>query len=71
MALVSRDPFARTELHKRQVPANGRTCEWCGSCTFRAGKMVLFEYRTESDGGRVSPHRGLFCSLKCHNAYHR
>jgi hypothetical protein len=65
---ISRDPFARTELHRETIPAYGnRSCDWCGNLN-RAGK--LFTYRTESDGGRKSEHRGAFCSKSCHDSYH-
>ena len=71
MAYVSRDPFAREELHREEIkPAPGRTCVECGN-TNRRGN--LYEYRTERDsyGSRPSTHRGLFCSRACHRAYHQ
>jgi hypothetical protein len=73
MAYISRDPFARTELHRNSVRITGnQTCRWCGQTRYMHGQPIpfLFEYRTESDGGRVSEHSGLFCSKSCHDAYH-
>ena len=65
---VSRDPFARTELHRSIVyVAKSVTCDWCGNQRRNAS---LFRYSTESDGGRKFEHRGLFCSKPCHDAYH-
>lgn len=66
--LISRDPFARTELH-RCVPdqMSNLTCDWCGNRRARGG---LFRYSTESDGGRKFDHRGLFCSKSCHDSFH-
>lgn len=72
MALVSRDPFARTELHRSVVTAHtGITCSNCGGVRISPkGWKSLYEYRTESDGGRSSTHRGLFCCKSCHDSYH-
>lgn len=66
---ISRDPFARTGLHRETVQQPGATCSWCGS-TRRHG--ALYRYRTESDANPSRPgaHRGLFCSKSCHDAYH-
>lgn len=67
MALIKRDPFARTELHRATVsPREGETCQWCGHLN---GHGKLFRYRIESDGGRTSLDANLFCSLSCRNAY--
>ena len=67
-ARISRDPFARTEITRSTVLAPHRTCDWCGKR--RGTTERLFSYRTESDAGRVSPHKGLYCSKPCHDAYH-
>lgn len=73
MAMISRDPSARTELH-REVVEDPRGCAWCGqprytnNGTDRTNK--LFVYITESDGGRRGVHYGHFCSKPCHDAYH-
>lgn len=66
--LLTRDPFARSEVTRATVLAPGRSCDWCGQK--RGDTQRLFSYRTESDTGRVSVHKGLFCSKSCHNAYH-
>jgi hypothetical protein len=68
MAIISRDPFAREEIH-RDVDRNSanRTCAWCGGTRPNG---TLFSYRTETDGGRTFRHKGLFCSKSCHDAYH-
>jgi hypothetical protein len=71
MTLISRDPFARTELHRELVPAPGQSCAWCGSFRHNvASTHKLFRYSTETDGGRKHVHRGLFCSKSCHDDYH-
>lgn len=76
MAYVSRDPFARTEIHRRAfAPMNlgyyglkQPTCDWCGGLNRRG---ALYVYSVESDGGRRSDIRGAFCSIGCMRAYHR
>lgn len=72
MALVSRDPFARLELHKRRVPVDKQTCAWCGNVKIvpSSGLKYLFTFWLESDSGRNYPIGGLFCSLGCKKAYH-
>lgn len=67
--LISRDPFARTELHRETIDAVGltSTCSWCGNC--RKGNK-LFVYFTESDSGKRHNHNGQFCSKGCHDDYH-
>jgi hypothetical protein len=70
MTYVSRDPFARTELHRERVLGAGN-CSWCGQIRrTKGGTKYLYQYRTESDGGRKSEHGGLFCSKPCHDDYH-
>ncbi len=72
MTLLTRDPFARTELHKSRIaPVDvsyaALSCDWCGQ-TGRGG--ALYRFQTESDGGRVSRHPGRFCSASCFRSYH-
>ena len=73
---ISCDPFAREELHRKNVDASHATCHFCGSVRFtKAGKPYLYRYYTERDGvytSLVGPqyHSGLFCSKSCHDAYH-
>ena len=72
MALISRDPFAREEIH-RSKPLSARdcgfetTCVWCGGLS---ASKKLFRYWTETDGGTKHVHKGLFCSKSCHDSYH-
>lgn len=79
--LISRDPFARTELHCERVhtvwidpPHYTKakcTCTWCGSVAkARAGHPYLNRYWTETDGGRRHDHKGEFCSVSCFRSYH-
>lgn len=71
MTYINRDPFARTETHRETVrQPSTRQCDWCGTPTYMMKYDRLFRYRTESDGGRVNVHNGLFCSKPCHDAYH-
>ncbi len=66
MARISRDPFARSELHRRTATTS-TGCNWCGP-TRKSGK--LFRYETQTDGGKTHRHKGLFCSRSCHDTYH-
>lgn len=65
MTYINRDPFARTELHRKLV-ATKNGCSFCGQSR-KSGN--LFEYRTEHDGGRTDI-RGYFCSKSCMVTYH-
>lgn len=71
--LISRDPFARSELHSERVylMSARESCAWCGDVkrTPKARRPYLLSYRTESDGGRTFPARGLFCSAACFRTY--
>lgn len=73
--LISRDPFARTELHRTTVTVEWATCKNCGSVnkpTGSRGQYIgrkLFRYHTEHDGGRRDDHPGLFCSVGCFRCY--
>ena len=68
MVQISHDAFARTTLD-RELVATSAGCSWCDQRR-KSGK--LFEYYTQSDGfgSRPNPHKGLFCSKSCHDAYH-
>lgn len=72
MAYISRDPFARQELHReREYVHTFRTCDWCGQTkSTKSERRYLYRYRTETDGGRSHEHRGLFCSKSCHDSFH-
>lgn len=68
MAYVSRDPFAREELHKTYI--HGADCAWCGSqVTVRGGRKGAYRYRVETDGGRKSEDRKTFCGVDCRETY--
>jgi hypothetical protein len=74
---ISRDPFAREELHSRKViltrAAPNRTCDWCGQVkTDKDNELYLYEYRVESDANAKRPGtiKGLFCSASCMRTYH-
>lgn len=68
MAQVSRNPFAREELHRESVRFYwGETiCRWCGG-TRKGGK--LWQYRIETDGGTIRRIDGVYCSVSCFRAY--
>ena len=70
MTLVSRDPFARLEVHRSPVPA-GDGCSWCGGFRYRAGTRLstLYSYRIESDGGSSAEQPGKFCGISCFNSF--
>jgi hypothetical protein len=68
-AVISRDPFARQDLVRRQMPARADGCAECGNLN-RNGK--LWQYGTDPDRivARTSWHVGVFCSKACHDAHH-
>lgn len=71
MAYVSRDPFARQEMHREREYVVSRACDWCGGVRrTRNNRHYLFCYRIESDGGRKSDVRGMFCSKSCMESFH-
>ncbi len=66
MTYISRDPFARTELHRETV-ATHRCCALCGQKR-KSGK--LFRYHTVYDSnGRSHGSDRLFCSIGCYRSY--
>lgn len=67
MTYINRDPFAREELHREVVTPRRGGCDCCGGLR---RNNTLFEYRTETDGGRSNKHRGQFCGKSCHDSYH-
>lgn len=74
MTVVSRDPFARTEIHRTIVPVSAkRECDWCGMPRLKRGKRVLrlFSYSEVSDSGKVSSWSGLFCCIDDARSYHQ
>lgn len=69
--LISRDPFARTELHRFiWAVRSDQTCDNCGRTYGPVINPFLFRYATETDGGSRHWHKGLFCSKPCHDSYH-
>lgn len=75
-AMVSRDSFAREELHRTAVhghknEVNGDKsavgCDWCGG---HNSKGYLYKYHVETDGGSKHPIKGKFCSKDCMETYH-
>lgn len=72
MTMISRDPFARTELHRRTILRKTPGCDNCGQKRMRNGREIdgLFIYITEHGSGRKQEHKGAFCSLSCHNTFH-
>lgn len=85
MALVTRDPFAREELHRTRVVVgrDGQTspmpsCQWCGgrrmttrtrTVTPARPPLWLYRFRVETDGGRTYEDKHLFCSRACRESY--
>lgn len=79
MSYVSRDPFAREELHRQRVYCNSlpptatstgygtvKTCDWCGQVPHTpTGRNYLFAYWIETDGGTKKDIKGMFCSVDC------
>jgi len=71
MTYVSRDPFAREELHKRRVYTAKETCGYCGGVKHTPkGRTFLFSYWVEKDSGRKNSITGEFCSISCLKAFH-
>lgn len=66
MTYISRDPYARTELH-RDLVATKNGCSFCGQSR-KSGN--LFEYSVQHDSGRVNSIKGYFCSKYCMVTYH-
>lgn len=75
MAYISRDPFAREEVHRERKYAHqdfnvANGCKWCGNKrSTENGRLFLYQYRVEQDGGRKSDVPGLFCSIDCCRSY--
>jgi hypothetical protein len=70
--LVSRDSFAREELHRSSIWAYGDTCQWCGNVkTTKTGKKRLYTYWIERDdrNGKRDLIKGKYCSNQCFRDY--
>jgi len=62
--LISRDPFARQELHREKITRNPKgECQWCG-------QEARFTYYVERDGGGRNQLAGVFCAIGCMRSYH-
>lgn len=59
-------------IHKKVVtPTDNRGCQQCGGYARSKGlKQRLFQYN-HLENGETIIHGGLFCSLDCHNKYHK
>lgn len=69
--LISRDPFARTELHRTRHYVQASTCAWCGQVKQTPkGAKYLYAYDVQSDGGRRSMVSRFFCSVGCMRSFH-
>lgn len=66
--LVTRDSFAREELHRELVCTNS-SCDWCRGHR-RTAKLWRYSVEPDSIGSRVSTLNGLFCSASCFRSYH-
>lgn len=72
MTMVSRNAFARTELHKfAETVQPDKGCAWCGgNKQAKSGRVYLYRFETQSDGGRKYEASGLFCCVSCFRSYH-
>ena len=71
--LISRDPFARTELHSSRDYSNllGCGCAWCGQRPETpSSQPYLNRYWCEYNSGRRAEINGRFCSVSCMRSYH-
>lgn len=66
MVSINRDPFARTETVRRAV----KTTETCACCGSHRPSGKLFQYGTETDGGRTRWFDKLFCSVLCFRSFY-
>ena len=70
---VSRDPFARFSIIRRNVPKSevtlNETCAWCGNKRRSGG---LFEFGVEHDDRPYRPDFDgqFFCSKSCRDTYY-
>lgn len=69
--LISRDPFARQELHRKQAP-HYAVCDNCGMCRVtRRGVPYTYRYGMYRDGirTRIEWDSKTFCSIECRRSY--
>jgi hypothetical protein len=68
-AYISRDPYARIELHRERTYSHAH-CTMCDSMRVDArGKNYLYIYQIVTDSGRVTHVPGHFCSVDCMRGY--
>lgn len=71
MSLVSRDPFAREEIHRTGIrPTGDESCRFCGVSVWQTPRKRLWRYWIETDGGTKHEISGQFCSIGCMRSYH-
>jgi hypothetical protein len=72
--LVTRNPFAREELHRERVKVNQSliTCAWCGNVRGDKERPWLYRFWVERDDrwGSKDEIKGLFCSKECLRSYY-
>jgi len=72
--IISRDPFARQEIHSSVVDANGTYCSWCGSkgkwTKSRGFRLKRFTVVPDGLEWRANELKGFFCGVDCMRAYH-
>lgn len=68
MAFISRNPFAREELHRESVKTT-ESCNWCGNRR-KSGKLFRYYINPDSLYNRRNTIKGLFCCIGCMRAYH-
>lgn len=71
--LVTRDPFAREELHAKRVHDPETECAYCGQQRLTPkGKHYLYAFWVERDGlsNTISEDSQLFCSRSCRSNYY-
>jgi hypothetical protein len=72
--LMTRDPFAREEVHRTRQYYPGYLvpdCSWCGGHkNTPSGRPFIYRYWYETDGGSHWEIAGNFCSQDCFKTYH-
>jgi len=74
VSLISRDPFAREEIHRTSVRdwyGRKTECDFCGGASVsHSGRRRVFRYHIETDGGTKRFIPGVFCSIGCMRVHH-
>lgn len=74
--LVTRDPFARAELHKTRD--KNAECAECGQrdpghrLAYQGDRPLhrIYRFRIETDGGSISEDRKTFCTRQCRSQHY-